>query len=147
MRGGRIEQSGTPMQVFEHPANEFVLDFLGNVNKFQVSVQNGMAQLGSMAMPYPDYPHAESRDAAVYVRSHELRIDRFSTGASSLEARVVHITPAGSVMKVRLKADEFGLVLNVDIAATEFAELKLVAGDQVYVSPRRVRLVVPDYSI
>src|SRR5262249_59899710 len=53
MRAGKIEQAGTPMEVFEHPANAFVLDFLGNVNVFNVSVQNGMAKLGSMAMPYP----------------------------------------------------------------------------------------------
>lgn len=147
MRAGHIEQSGTPMEVFEHPANAFVLDFLGNVNKFQVSVQDGIAKLGSMAMPYPEYPHAESRDAAVYVRPHELRIDRFSTGASSLEARIVHITPAGSIMKVRLKADEFGFLLNVDLAATEFAELQLKQGDLVYVSPRRMRVILPDYAI
>jgi sulfate transport system ATP-binding protein len=83
----------------------------------------------------------------VYVRPHELRIDRYSPGLSSREARVVHITPAGSVMKVRLRADEFGLMLNVDVAATEFAELKLTAGDNVYVSPRRMRVFVPEYTI
>ncbi|HEV3146022.1 MAG TPA: TOBE-like domain-containing protein [Gemmataceae bacterium] len=147
MRAGKIEQSGTPMEVFEHPANAFVLDFLGNVNVFNVSVQNGMAKLGSMAMPYPEYPHAESRDASVYVRPHELRIDRYANGTSSLQAKVIHITPAGAVVKVRLRADEFGLLLNVDVAAGEFAELKLQPGDLVYVSPRRLRLFVPDYAI
>jgi sulfate transport system ATP-binding protein len=135
------------MEVFEHPANAFVLDFLGNVNIFPVSVQNGMATLGNLAMPYPDYPHSESRDASVYVRPHELRIDRFSTGTSSLQAKVIHITPAGSVMKVRLRSDEFGLLLSVDVATAEFAEMKMNPGDLVYVSPRRLRVFVPDYAI
>jgi sulfate transport system ATP-binding protein len=147
MNAGKIEQAGTPMEVFEHPANAFVLDFLGNVNVLQVSVQNGKARIGDMEMDYPGYSSSESRDASVYVRPHELRIDRYSDGTSSLRAKVVHITPAGSVMKVRLRADEFGLLLNVDVAATEFAELKLKAGDWVYVAPRQLRVFVPDYAI
>src|SRR5262249_4228683 len=34
MNRGRIEQEGTPAEVFEHPVNGFVMDFLGNVNVF-----------------------------------------------------------------------------------------------------------------
>src|SRR5262249_7118551 len=34
MRDGKVEQSGTPQDVFDHPANGFVMDFLGNVNVF-----------------------------------------------------------------------------------------------------------------
>src|SRR5262249_49593230 len=34
MNHGRIEQSGTPAEIFDHPANAFVMDFLGNVNVF-----------------------------------------------------------------------------------------------------------------
>ena len=43
MNNGKIEQEGSPAQVFEHPANAFVMDFLGNVNIFPVSVQDGRA--------------------------------------------------------------------------------------------------------
>ncbi len=100
MQAGKIEQVGTPMEVFEHPANAFVLDFLGDVNVLNVSLQSGKAKLGGMEMDYPYYTDAESRDAAVYVRPHELRIDRYSNGTESLQAKVVHITPAGSVIKV-----------------------------------------------
>jgi sulfate transport system ATP-binding protein len=147
MNRGRIEQAGTPLEVFEHPANAFVLDFLGNVNVLNVHLQNGKAKLGHLEMDFPNYPHSESRGAAVYVRPHELRLDRFNRGGSSLEARVVHVTPAGSVMKVRVRSDEFGLLLNVDLAVTEFAELQLQPGDRVYVSPRQMRVFLPDYSI
>ena len=34
MNHGKIEQVGTPAEVFEKPANAFVMDFLGNVNVF-----------------------------------------------------------------------------------------------------------------
>src|SRR5438045_863148 len=38
MNKGKVEQQGTPIEVFEHPANAFVMDFLGNVNKLPVRV-------------------------------------------------------------------------------------------------------------
>jgi len=63
-------------------------------------------------------------------------------------ARVVHINPAGSVVKVRLISDEFGLVLNVDVERGRYTELALNAGDKVYVSPKKVRVFAqPDYAI
>jgi sulfate/thiosulfate transport system ATP-binding protein len=72
MGHGRIEQSGTPAEVFDRPANAFVMDFLGNVNVFHGRVANGRAQVGSVEVAAPDYPQAESRPASVYVRPHEL---------------------------------------------------------------------------
>jgi hypothetical protein len=64
-----------------------------------------------------------------------------------LEARVLHIALAGAVMTVRLRSDEFGLTLYVDVAAWEFAELKLSAGERVFVSPRGQGAIVSDYMI
>ena len=75
MNQGRIEQVGTPAEVFEHPANAFVMDFLGNVNVFHGRVERGKAIVPGLEVAYPDYPHAEGRDAAVYVRPHELEIE------------------------------------------------------------------------
>ncbi len=33
MNGGRVEQTGTPHELYEHPANEFVMSFVGPVNR------------------------------------------------------------------------------------------------------------------
>jgi sulfate transport system ATP-binding protein len=133
--------------VFDHPANAFVMDFLGNVNVFQGRVQSGKAVLGGMEVAYPDYPHHEPQSATVYVRPHELEIDRLPNGPSSLQATVLHINAASSVARVQLLASEFGLVIHVDVSLSRYAELELKVGDTVYVSPRRVRVFVPDYAI
>src|SRR5213076_986121 len=53
MRAGRVEQEGTPQQVFDHPANPFVMDFLGNVNVFHGRAQDGKVLLGNMEVEYP----------------------------------------------------------------------------------------------
>ena len=147
MNHGHIEQTGSPEEIFEHPANPFVMDFLGNVNVFHGSVQNGRARLGSLEIAYPDYPHDESRAATAFVRSHELEIVRARNGRPSLEAKVTHINPARPVVKVRVYSEAFGVVLTVDVSWERYAELRLTVGDTVYVAPRQLRVFVQDYAI
>jgi sulfate transport system ATP-binding protein len=147
MRGGRIEQTGTPEEVFERPANAFVMDFLGNVNVFHGRVRDGRAVLGNMELDCPEYAGQAEGPAAVYVRPHELEIDHHADGASSLKARVVHVNPAGSVTRVQLVDLESATVIHVDVSPGRYAELALKPGDTVYVSPRRVRVFVPEYAI
>ena len=86
MNAGRIEQAGRPEQVFEHPANPFVMDFLGNVNVFHGRVQNGRAVLGGFDVLFPDYPHDEACPAEVYLRPHEIDIDWPANGNGSPRA-------------------------------------------------------------
>jgi ABC-type Fe3+/spermidine/putrescine transport system ATPase subunit len=38
MNGGRVEQAGTPREVYEHPASRFVMDFLGRINYLRAHV-------------------------------------------------------------------------------------------------------------
>ncbi len=151
LRAGRVEQVGTPAEVFEHPANEFVMDFLGNVNVFPGRVQGGVADLGGVSVAWPDYPHAESRPASVYVRPHELDILRVHNGHAGLPARVVHVNAAGSVTRVELEAIDTGRPVRVELSQGRHAELGLTAGETVLVAPRRVRVFVPedggDYTI
>jgi sulfate transport system ATP-binding protein len=146
MNHGKVEQVGTPTQVFEHPANAFVMDFLGNVNVFHGRVQNGRALLGNLELSAADY-HGEARPATLYVRPHELDVHSAPNGSATLRARIIHVNPAGPVQRLQLLAEEFGLVVNVDLSHARSAELGLRLGETVYVSPRRVHVFVPDYSI
>jgi sulfate/thiosulfate transport system ATP-binding protein len=148
MRGGRVEQHGTPQEVFDRPANPFVMDFLGNVNVFHGRVQDGKMLLAGLEMAYPDCPRGESRAATAYIRPHELDIDRTGSNDSTLRAKVLQINPNGSVAKVRLESQESNLELNVEINLDRYAELALKPGDLVHVAPRRFRVFIPeDYSI
>jgi sulfate transport system ATP-binding protein len=139
MNHGRIEQVGSPAEVFERPANAFVMDFLGNVNVFQGRVERGKAVLSGVELPYPDYKEGESRAANVYIRPHELNIER-RKNESSLEAKVVHINAAGSRTKVELWAIAPGVSISAELTTERFAELQLKSGDTVHVAPRRVHV-------
>jgi sulfate transport system ATP-binding protein len=147
MNKGKIEQIGSPAEIFERPANPFVMDFLGNVNVFHGSVQSGRATLGNIEVAYPEYTGSQSRTAMAFVRSHELEILTTKNGRPSLEAKVTHVNPARPVVKVRVYSEAFGVVLNVDLSWDRFNELKLNTGDTVYVSPRQMRVFVQDYAI
>ena len=103
--------------------------------------------VGQMELECPEYPHEDSQPATLYVRPHELEVDRSHNGVASLEARVLHVNAAGAVTKLRLLAEEFGVVINVDLNPERYRELRVQPGDTVYVSPRRVRVFLPDYSI
>ena len=65
MNNGRVEQAGTPADVFERPANAFVMDFLGNVNVFNGRVERGRALVpGSDKGPFAAKTFADHLRAA-----------------------------------------------------------------------------------
>jgi sulfate transport system ATP-binding protein len=147
MQRGRVEQLGTPQEVFEKPANRFVIDFLGNVNVFHGRVENGRAQWQHLQFDLPDEKHEEGAPVALYVRPHELEIERSANGAPSLPARVERINAAGPVAKVCVSSAEFGVELNIELSRERYAELGLARGETVYVLPRRARAFSPEYVI
>ncbi len=146
MNNARIEQQGTPAEVFHHPNSEFVMKFLGQVNVFHGRVANGKALVGQTAIEYPAYASSHERPAAVYMRPHELDIRLAPNGAPSFPASIVRINPAGSTTKISLRSAD-GQDLLVDLPAERFQELTLETGDQVYVFPKNARVFVPDYVI
>ena len=140
MNRGRVEQIGTPQEIFDHPANAFVMDFLGNVNVFHGRIHDGKAFLGEAELAYPESAHLPPQTAQVYVRPHELDIVTESDGPSSLQARVVHINPLGAHIRVQLRLISSEAEVNVDISPRRYSELNLERGQEVYVTPQRIRV-------
>lgn len=136
MNQGRIEQAGTPEEVYHKPANKFVLNFLGNVNLFHARVEDGRAYVGNSVI---DLPNADknTKTASVFVRPHQFEITRQPKDTSSLKAVVEYINPAGSVVKVDLVSDE-GNPIQAEISQEEFRKLELRKNDKVFVSLRQV---------
>ncbi len=146
MNNAVIEQDGAPEQVFHHPASEFVMNFLGQVNVFRGRVANGKAHVADTAIEFPSYPHSQELPASIYMRPHELDIRSAPNGAPSFPASVQRIHPAGSITKVFLRTAD-GQDLFVDLPVDRFRELGLSRGDDVFVFPKNARVFVPDYVI
>ena len=145
MNQAKIEQVGTPEEVFHRPASEFVIDFLGNVNVFHGRIEQGQAVLSGLA-PFDRRSSIPQRRAEhLYVRPHELEIERQRNGVPAIEAQVSRINPAGAVAKIAL-ATGAGEI-QVDLPLERLEQLALQPGEQVYVSAKKARVFTPDYVI
>ena len=85
MRAGKIQQVGTPRQVYEQPANAFVAQFIGTppMNVFQATVSGSMLRTPSFALPLP-IPLELGRAVIVGIRPEHL-----ATNGGQNEIRVV----------------------------------------------------------
>ncbi len=90
-----------------------------------------------------DYTQDIGQSASVYVRPHELLIQHQRNGAASIGAKVLHVNPAGSRIKVELQTVESEQLINAELTNERFDELDLKPGALVYVSATRVRVFVP----
>jgi sulfate transport system ATP-binding protein len=96
---GRVEQIGSPEEIFHHPANGFVMHFLGNVNIFHSRTEGGA---GHLDLVRPGHAPADSGATPVYVRPHELTLHRGPEGSNPIEGRVVHVRTIGLSVRVSL---------------------------------------------
>ncbi len=129
MNEGRIEQSGTPEDVFHHPASEFVVTFLGNVNLFHGRVES-----------------MDANQTRVFVRPHELDIEREQLSEFYVPAKITRIQSAGPVVRVEL-VDEQNQEIAVDLTHDRFRALALKPRETVFVKVREARVFVPNYDI
>ena len=136
MNKGKIEQAGTPDQVYDHPANPFVLNFLGNVNLFHGRLNQSHAG-----------QHESGENAVSYVRSHDIEIERSPQDSTALKAAVRHIQKLGPSVRITLAIDASGEFIEAELTRDVFQNLGLQQGEQVYVRPRQVRVFVEDYQI
>jgi sulfate transport system ATP-binding protein len=141
---GRIQQTGTPDEVFERPANAFVMDFLGRVNVFHGRVEGGAADFGGVRVP----AGGAKSSAVGYVRAHEFDVSRTPPAAPAFRARVLHAATAGAAAKLTLAAVGVADQVHVELSRERFRELALHAGDEVFVAARRWHVFgADDYAI
>lgn len=146
MNQARIEQIGAPAEVFHHPASEFVMDFLGNVNVFHGRINQGQAILENLRVKLSDPTVPDGEEANVYVRPNDISIARHPIGDSSLAAQVTRINRAGVLAKLSLALNNKEEI-RVDVSMEHLLELGLQLGDNVFVHPTKARVFVPDYTI
>jgi sulfate/thiosulfate transport system ATP-binding protein len=143
MNQGRIEQIGTPDEVFHHPASEFVMSFLGDVNRFHGRVENGrvlVEELGA-EVPLEARGGADGVGARVFMRPHDLSLTRVdeASGEPSFAATIVRVNAAGPSVRLELE-NAAGRPLHATVSADELARDQLAVGDRVQVTPKRMRV-------
>jgi sulfate transport system ATP-binding protein len=146
LRAGKIEQIGTPEEIYDHPASPFVYDFLGNVNLFSGRVKDGAVVIGETHFSLGEKTGENNTKAVAFVRPHDIRVTREPTGPA-LAAQVVRSNAAGPVANLELKRLDSGEQFTVQLSKELFQELLPKPGEQVFVELRNVRVFGDDYSI
>ena len=128
MNEGRIEQVGTPDEVYHRPLTPFVYNFLGNVNLFHGRIDEETPAI-----------HDAATGELVYVRPHLLEIHRQSNGASNFRATIKHINSAGPLVKIEALT-EWGAPVHVELSQEKFRELQLAKDEAVFIIPKELKV-------
>ncbi|MEB0139014.1 MULTISPECIES: sulfate ABC transporter ATP-binding protein [unclassified Undibacterium] len=142
MNHGKVEQCGTPADVYQHPATPFVYEFLGHVNLFKGRVHEGVLDSDGVAFATP--AHAETRDAfgTAYVRPHEFEIERYTSGGGGMPAQLRRVHSIGPLAQLELVRDDNGDVIDAMISSERYAQLQLKVGETLLVTPKRLHVFV-----
>jgi sulfate transport system ATP-binding protein len=140
MNEGRVEQSGTPEEVYERPATSFVYGFLGDVNLFHGRIHRGRVRIGESELDAPEWPEARDQAGIAYVRTYDVELASTPSGNSSLEALVRHVRTFGPVVRLELDLVDGGRTIEAHLPRSRFEGLAIAKGQRVYVSPTHVRV-------
>ena len=140
MNKGRIEQMGTPDQVYDAPSSPFVYQFLGSVNLFHSRVHKGWAHVGDARLPVPEHHATNESTAIAYARPHEIGLERTPSGEGALAAVVRHVRPFGSVVRLELEQLDSSETIEVELPREVHAREHYEPGERVFVRPDKVKL-------
>jgi len=110
MNEGRVEQTGKPRDLYEHPANEFVMSFVGPAHR-----------LGE-----------------AWIRPHDLEMRQEPNGTST-EAMVERVVHLGFEIRAELVLED-GRRVSAQVTRNEADELELHEGQIVFVRPSRTHV-------
>jgi sulfate transport system ATP-binding protein len=140
MHDAKVEQVGTPQEVYDRPATPFVYQFLGNVNVLR-------AQALSEAGVHQANPSVLQADGQVYVRPHDIEVVRHSPDIKGLVAVVRYVHTAGAQARVTLEQVRSREVVEAEISRSELASLDLKVGDLACLRLRQAHSFEDDYMI
>jgi sulfate transport system ATP-binding protein len=133
MNKGRIEQVGTPVEIYDRPANSFVMSFIGPVNVLPASLNLFQGH------------NVNAINPEIFIRPQDIAIattaDRSTVGAKV--NRSIHL---GSEIQVELALED-GQIVMAHLTRERFNELHLEPQQQVFVKPKESKSFPIDYSI
>ncbi|HXA46763.1 MAG TPA: sulfate ABC transporter ATP-binding protein [Burkholderiaceae bacterium] len=142
MHKGKVEQIGSPNEVYNHPASPFVYGFLGNVNLFHGRVHEGVLESGDVAFDAPGQVHTKNAEGIGYVRPHDLEINRYAPGVDGLVVQLTRAHTIGPLAQLELERGDTRVAIEAVISAERFSQLKLTVGEMLVVKPKRIDVFV-----
>lgn len=163
---GKIEQIGTPREVYHTPLNAFVYNFLGNYNIFR-AIKDPTGKISIISKEYSSLvkhekwynkhkivssivsifkPNksqtlmSESNEYfEIFVRPHDMDIATKPINEEYIEATITHLNLAGPLVKLELESPEYEMI-EVELSQENFDKLALKSGDKVYTKAKQVTM-------
>ncbi len=133
MNKGKVEQVGTPAEIYDHPASAFVMSFIGPVNVLPSSSKifqsNGF----------------DSANPEMFLRPQDVIVETSPNG-TTVPARVSRLIHLGWEIQAELSLDD-GQVVTAHLTRDRFDQLKLEPEQKVYVKPKDAKSFPLYYSI
>jgi spermidine/putrescine ABC transporter ATP-binding subunit len=118
MRAGRIEQVGSPVELYENPRSGYVASFLGDVNFFHGHVKEGRLVGNDLELATPKLRHYEDQTLTIGVRSEKITVsDAPPSGPNEVSGTVETMIYLGSVRRCYIRLDS-GQVITADLYET-----------------------------
>jgi sulfate transport system ATP-binding protein len=124
---GKIEQKGSPSEIYDHPSNDFVSRFIGQTNVFHLEKDDGI-WLKSAGMSLDD-----ARGITAHVRPHNIAVVKQSDSVSS-PVFLKDWQHLGATIRLELGRDGLngsGKIIYAEMPNEQFKQLELAKGDKV----------------
>ena len=133
MDKGRIEQMGTPDDVYDNPASAFVHGFIGESIELPVEVADGEVRIGGTPLPLAAGGLA-SGPSKLFIRRHDMQLG--VAGAGALHGSVTRVRSFGPVQRAEVLIAQVATPIEIDAPRDQ----ELRPGDVVGLNPRRYRI-------
>jgi sulfate transport system ATP-binding protein len=140
MNHGRIEQTGTPDEVYDHPANPFVFNFLGRSVNFRGHYRDGRLCLEKSSVAFSSDTIPDNSAVLIYARPQNLHIGPASNDRLSLEATIRDMNLAGPLIYLELERRNQGGVFEVEIPSELGRNAQLREGGIVLVNLKKFQV-------
>ncbi len=138
---GKIEQVGSPTEVFDRPASAFVVEFLGGANVLRGEVHGVHGLFGTLTLPFVGEGDGPAR---AFVRGHDLELGR-DAKESSLAVTIREVREIGITARITVSNLEHGDLV-VELPRRRLAELGLARGDSAIATVRTASVFLDNPS-
>lgn len=145
MSQGRVEQVGSPVEVYEHPASRFVFDFLGHINALEGHYDGTTWRAGDASLRLDTHGACPDGALTLYLRPHEATLSHAPDDNAHLPVKLVARSVFGGTVTLELAPRGWGdQVLEVELDRDTWQALSPGRDDTLYLLPRALQTVTCD---
>jgi sulfate/thiosulfate transport system ATP-binding protein len=135
---GRIEQIGTPQEVYDEPATAFVHEFLGDSNRYDCQISDGHISIPELRLKLPNAKRLAAGRGVAFIRADEMSLQVDAPGPT-VSAVIRHIQAAGPAVGLECEVEHSGAAILCSLDRKSAQIERLAVGHSLILRPSRIR--------